>query len=353
LSQLQPILKTLVIAAGGGFVFNLLNIPLPWMLGAVAALIVAGKFKRMTLNWPMSLRDAGLMLLGYNMGRPFTIETGQQIIGHLPAMVFATLFTIGVSFITAYLTYRQTEISFASSLIGSVPGGLSQMVVLCDEVADSDIAVVSFMQTIRLLSVVFVVPLLTVHGLAANKAAVNLAVAAGEAGAASFFQIALLVLIVLGSAAVARYCHWPTPYLLGPMLGTAAAAVAGVIAPKPPDFLVSLAQLSMGAYMGASIKLENLGNWRKLLPYTLLGVAAILAASLLVGYLLAAWESFSLATAFLSTAPGGMAEMGLTAMAVNADISVVIAFQLFRLLFILTCLTPFLRWWLNKKQAAV
>lgn len=36
----------------------------------------------------------------------------------------------------------------------------------------------------------------------------------------------------------------------------------------------------------------------------------------------------SLVTAFLSTAPGGMAEMGLTAMLLNVDLSVIIAFQL-------------------------
>jgi len=40
-------------------------------------------------------------------------------------------------------------------------------------------------------------------------------------------------------------------------------------------------------------------------------------------------------TAFISTALGGMTEMGLTAMMVHADLSTVIAFQLFRLLFVL------------------
>ncbi|MNW03830.1 putative ammonia monooxygenase [compost metagenome] len=43
----------------------------------------------------------------------------------------------------------------------------------------------------------------------------------------------------------------------------------------------------------------------------------------------------SLTTAFLGTAPGGMAEMGLTGAAVGADLSIIVAYQMFRLLFIL------------------
>ena len=51
------------------------------------------------------------------------------------------------------------------------------------------------------------------------------------------------------------------------------------------------------------------------------------------------------ATAFLSTAPGGLAEMGITALTVGADISTMTAYQLVRLLFIMLVF-PYLAKWL-------
>ncbi len=46
-------------------------------------------------------------------------------------------------------------------------------------------------------------------------------------------------------------------------------------------------------------------------------------------------HSMGLTSAFLGTSPGGMGEMGLTAVLVGANVSLVTAYQMFRLLFIL------------------
>jgi hypothetical protein len=59
-----------------------------------------------------------------------------------------------------------------------------------------------------------------------------------------------------------------------------------------------------------------------------------------------------LVTAFLSAAPGGMAEMGLTALILGGDVSVVAGYHMFRLLFILLVLPYFLRYWLKGGQPA-
>jgi uncharacterized membrane protein AbrB (regulator of aidB expression) len=55
-------------------------------------------------------------------------------------------------------------------------------------------------------------------------------------------------------------------------------------------------------------------------------------------------------TAFIGTAPGGMAEMGITAMMVNADLSTVVAFQLSRLLFVLVIVFPLMSWLFRRKR---
>ncbi|MCZ8520734.1 AbrB family transcriptional regulator [Paenibacillus mucilaginosus] len=57
------------------------------------------------------------------------------------------------------------------------------------------------------------------------------------------------------------------------------------------------------------------------------------------------------ATAFLSTSPGGMTEMGVTASLIGADVTLVVAFQMFRILFILFAVPYLLRWGFRRAAA--
>ena len=97
-----------------------------------------------------------------------------------------------------------------------------------------------------------------------------------------------------------------------------------------PGWIISAAQVSAGIYMGSNIDMTSLAdNWRSVFFYTLSGVAGILCCSFVIGYGLKQICGYSLVTAFLGTAPGGIGEMGLTAMMVQADLSVVIAIKSF------------------------
>lgn len=342
--MLKKFLVTLAAGAAGGLLFFNIHSPLPWLLGPLAATILLGHLKPGGVCWPEALRNTGLLVLGYIMGRPFTGEVGLFILSQLPLMLAMTVVLILASLAAAYVTHRQTGLSLATSVLATVPGGLSQMVVLSEEIAGADVAVVTLVQTLRMLSVVFTVPFLTIHGLAAGAvaAAPAAAAAAGPAGALPFAAA-----VIAGGLLAARL-GFPTPYLLGPVLATAPLVIAGLPAPAVPQPLLTAAQIAVGIYMGSNIDLAGLTGWRKILGATLLNVVILLLVALLIGYYLAAAIPASLATAFLSTAPGGMAEMGLTAILVGADVSVVVGYNLFRVLFILLIMPIFLRRWLGE-----
>ena len=142
------------------------------------------------------------------------------------------------------------------------------MVVLSEEIAGSDLTVVTFMQTIRLLATVFIVPFIVIHGLAGDTP---------QAGAASFpvvpyslihtpWNTLIFIGIILVSIRVALRLNLPTPFLLGPLLGTAALVLTGIQAPDPPSILVLISQLCIGAYLGLSIKPASLANWKSCCP---------------------------------------------------------------------------------------
>lgn len=187
------------------------------------------------------------------------------------------------------------------------------MVVLSEEIADTDLAVVTFMQTLRLLSAVFIIPFLVIHGLANDSqqvAATN--VPAVYNSVINTPWIALLFTgVVLLAAWIAVRISLPTPLLLGPLLGTAALVLTGFQAPTTPSFLVIISQLCIGTYLGLTINPNSLENRKKLLPYALGGSITVVFLSLGVGYLLTRLHSLDLVSAFLGTSPGGMSEMGL------------------------------------------
>lgn len=338
-----PSLATLAVAIAGGLLFFELHFSIPWLLGSLAGVMLLSVSRPAAVRWPNGYRNAGLIALGYLMGRPFTHEVGRQIIAQLPAMLAMTGGVVLFSLIVGYITHRQTGLTLATSVLATVPGGLSQMVVLGEEIEGADAAVITFMQTIRMLSAVFCVPFITVHGL--GPAAHPASAAVTDAGAAPLFLAAVLI-----GAWLAVRIHMPVPYMLGPVLVTAGLVFSGWPAPPLPTAILIAAQISVGAFMGTNINAESLRSCRRLLSHTILNAAAIVLFSLFAGFLLANFGHTSLATAFLAAAPGGVAEMGLTALLLGADVTVVLAYQMFRLLFILLVLPFFLRWWLGSAK---
>lgn len=335
--MLLRFLETLLISLAGGLTFSLAHLPLPWLLGSLTAVMIWSLAVKRDTFWPVELRNSGLIILGYMLGISFSSETLHQIIRQLPAMVLATSSTIIFSLFVGYLVCRRTGISLASGIIGSVPGGLTQMVILSEEIADTDLTVVTFMQTIRLLATVFIVPFIVIHGMAggSGQAAASSAPAVYHSFIQTPWNAALFTVIILVAAGAAVKVSLPTPFLLGPLIGAAALVLAGLQAPNTPSFLVIISQLCIGAYLGLSIRPASLENWKKLLPFTLMGSIAVVLFSLGVGFLLTRMHSLDLTSAFLATSPGGMGEMGLTAVLVGANVSLVAAYQMFRLLFIL------------------
>ena len=344
--KIGAIVKTFLAAIPAGFLFYWLHVPLPWMLGPLTGVLIYNAISGSRACWPVSLRNLGLIVIGYSMGRTVTLEATRQILSDLPAMFTVTLLTLLFCILTGYVTHRRTGISLASGMLGSMPGGLMQMVVLTEEIKDTDMTVVTFMQTVRVLAVVFIVPVVATYGMAhLPNGPFLLPDAAGRSGLAA--ALPAIVMAPIG-AGLAYLMKLPTPYLLGPIFGTAAAVLCGYPAPPVPRLLLNTAQIFFGIYMGLGITLDALKRLGKVFPYAVGGAVALVVFTFLLGFGLTAFMPATLLTAFLSTAPGGMAEMGTTAIILHADIATVLVFQLFRLFSILLVVPPLLKWRFNQ-----
>lgn len=353
LGKWRSFLETFVIGLLGVALFYFVHIPMPWLLGSLSAVMIWRVITKRHLYWPYAFRQVALMLLGYLLGTSFSVDTLIQMGGQIPSMLLVTVLTILVSVLFGYGFSKITGLDGLSCIIGSVPGGLSQMMVLGEEMQGVNPTVVAFMQMMRLLTVIFIVPFLTLSVLSDNSG-MSKAVTAVEASVTwaempwhAYVQYPLLILI---GARVASRMKLPTAYLTGPLIVTAVLMLIGISVPPPSNLLVIVAQLFIGTYIGLQLNPLDMHRWKKIILYSLGTSVLLVLFSFGLGYMLTRWHPLELTSAFLALAPGGIAEMGVTAAAVGADLSVVSSYQLFRLLIIMFVVPYVVKWVVPRRR---
>ena len=92
--------------------------------------------------------------------------------------------------------------------------------------------------------------------------------------------------------------------------------------------------------MGVMLDPKKLSATKELMPYIFSGIVLMIGVSVVVAWSLSERYGFSLVTAFLAMAPGGIAEMCLTAKVLKLGVPLVTSFQVTRLAVVITCSLP-------------
>lgn len=157
-------------------------------------------------------------------------------------------------------------------------------------------------------------------------------------------QILATFLIATGGGLLFHLLRIPLPWMLEPLTATLIYHAVSAKRARWPVQFRNLGLIVIGTYFGVIITLESLKRLGKVFPYAVGGAAALLAFTYLLGFGLTLLTPATLLTGFLSTAPGGLSEVGVVALALNADVAFIMAYQMFRLFFILLLVPPLLRW---------
>lgn len=313
-----------------------LHIPIPFLLGgmltaAVCKTLGAGR----AVSWPKRWREYGLVVGGYGIGAHFDAAAWHNFLAQLAGVAESTAAVFAASILLGLLAARLTGADLPSCMLGMLPGGFTLSMLLAEEDRRLDPNIVMVMQVIRLLGVVVSVPFLVIYLLDAKVTAGILQ----ETGAAVGVHWLVFVPLAVLGVFLGRRLHLPTPVLLGTILATAAFSVlAGGVQPVP-GWLMAPAQVSIGLYMGMQLDAGRVAKAGKVVPCVILGTALMIAISIGMACILSARYGFSLVTAFLAMAPGGIAEMALTGMGMGEDVSIILTYQLVRV-FAINFLAP-------------
>ena len=159
-----------------------------------------------------------------------------------------------------------------------------------------------------------------------------------------YTHIIPLFLVASCSVYVGKWLRIPVPHFLTPVLLTLVLQITQITTPVIPSELLHVAQLLIGAYIGLLLKPHILKLPKKILVAGVVSAILLLVIAGVSSIWIGKFLHLSFGTSFLSTAPGGLDQMGILAAAVGADISVVTLFQLLRLLIIFILVLPLLKW---------
>lgn len=336
-----------ITAACLGSLLVRMHLPIPYLLGGMVTAVLCKAFAHnVAVSWPRSWRACGLMVAGYGIGATFSNDAWNNFLEEMAGVVEANVIAIAVSVLLAWIMARWTKVNLQSCVMGMMPGGITLMMLLTEQDKRTDPNVVMVMQVIRLIGVIVSVPLLVITLLDAHI--VGSTVEMPNHG--GIHWLVFLPLSILGGY-LAKKLHLPTPKFLGTILLTAVFSIAAGDLQPVPGWLMAPAQVSIGLYMGMLLDAERIAKTKAIVPLTIIGTVILVAVSIAVAYLLSARYGFSLITAFLAMAPGGIAEMALAGMSMGEDVSIILTYQLVRVLAINICVPPLLSWYFGRHTA--
>ncbi|GGD84763.1 AbrB family transcriptional regulator [Paenibacillus nasutitermitis] len=335
----------LVTAIAGGMLFELLHTPIPWLLGPMIAVLIGSNLLKDRYEWPGLFRNTGMVIVGYTIGLSLTAAALREMSRQLPTMLLMTVLLLALCAGIAYLVCKLSGIDYQTALLACIPGGLTQVIALAEETKGVNITIVTVTQVIRLMMIVLCIPVIIFSSVIGQTHTADSGPLSAESASWSgvFPDVLLFAAVSVICAVAGNKIKFPTAVLLGPAIGTALIQLTGLHGPALPSLLINAAQLLIGTYVGLLLRPSQLPRMMRTLSLAIGGGGLLLAGTCLLSYLLTWLQPVSISTGLLSLAPGGMDQMGIIAHEINADLSMVAGYQLFRTFFIFFAVPPLIR----------
>lgn len=326
-------IAALVIGAVAGYVCALLHTPIPWMLGplfTLAFLRVAG----VDVGVPTQVRYGGQWLIGTALGLYFTPQVVREVAGLWYLLVAGAVFAVAVGYVSAVVLARMAGLDRTTALFASVPGGAAEMAVLGERFG-ARVDRVAAAQSLRILIVVALIPAIyTVLGVHGADPYVQ--------GATTFVPMGFVVLMLatgVGAMIFQRF-RVPNAFVLGSLAVAIPLTAMEIDLSAMPQIGSNLGQCLLGCALGSRFQRDFLQGAHRFVGAVVLSVLLAMALSAVFGVGLAVASGLHSATLVLGTAPGGIAEMCVTAKVLQLGVPLVTAFHVARVVVILLTTVP-------------
>lgn len=305
------------------------EVPLPWLLGP---LFFVGTLR--LFSAPVAtirpLRNVGQWIIGVSLGLYFSPEIGRLILDHWFALIVGMLVALLLGIFGTCLLCRLGRVDVKTAWFSSAIGGASEMSVLAERYG-ARVDLVASAHSLRVLAVVTIIPFsFEFAGIAGTdlSALSSTSVKYGD----------LLLIGLLATAVGMLFARWrlASAWVLGPLAATAFLTLSETAVTSMPGWVINVGQLLLGwaigdryrpAFFKAAPRFISAVGIFSLLSISIVGVLGLGTAHL---------TGLPLPTVWLGMAPGGLAEMAITAKVLMLGVPMVTAFQVSRMAFVVT-----------------
>lgn len=326
---LARIVAGLALGSLGGVVFHALSLPLPWMLGALFT-TMAASLAGLPVQGPMRLRPAIVAVIGVLLGSRFTPAVIGQASEALVTLSILMLYLAAVAIVVVPYYRFVARQDWITAYFAGMPGGLSEMIEL-GEAKGADVPAIVLAHSLRIVLTIGLMAILfrLVLGYDVGGAAPG-----GQAELGLTDAAVLTACAVIGAMLGTRL-RLPAPTFLGPLILSAAIHMAGLTESAPPGLLINAAQVALGTILGC--------RFLGIPPSMVLRAGAFSLGATVLTLLLAGLGAtamlyvagVSIDQGLLALAPGGLTEMGLIALAIQADVAFVALHHVVRILVVI------------------
>ena len=334
-SWINPALALVLCAAAGG-TFAWMRIPLPWMTGPLVAM-AACNFAGAGLRAPPAGRAFGQIVIGTALGLYFTPLVAHAVLERWWLLVLAALVAILLGVLGAWVLSRAAGVDIRTAFFASVPGGAAEMALL-GERFHARVDRIALAQSLRVLIVVIAIPFaLTYSGARGDETYVAIAVPLNWGGVALLLALGAAVAFLLQRMSLAN------AFFFGPLALTIALTASDLQLSSLPALLTNPAQMLLGCALGARFERRSLESAPRYVSAVLASVLVAILAAAACGWAIARLSGLPVASMILAMAPGGVAEMCITAKVLQLGVPLVTAAHVVRVFVLIATTGPLFR----------
>ena len=324
----------LTIGLAAAIACSALRAPLPWMIGPMLA-VAAVRMCGVAVTAPRGGRQAGQWIIGTALGLYFTPAVVEHLGGVAWLLVLGALFAIVLGYACGYALSALAGTDRTTALFASVPGGAAEMTILGERFG-ARVDEVAAAQSLRILIVVVSIPsiyaALHLHGAEPFQAS--------GVGEIRWPVLAALLAATAVGGLIMQKLKAPNAFVLGALAVAIPLTALAFTASAVPRWLINVAQLLLGCALGSRFNRGFMTRAPRFVGAVALTVVLAMVLSALFAIGLARITGIHPATMVLATAPGGVAEMAVTAKVLELGVPLVTSFHVTRIVLLLLCTGP-------------
>lgn len=327
---------TLLVGVVAGWVFQMLSIPLPWMLGPMCACTLCVLIN-MPVAAPPVIRPPTTAMIGVMLGASFS----PALLAQLPkwaATLVLQLVLLAILAVVGIWYYRKiAKLDPVTAFYSGMPGGMMEMSLIGEE-RGGDGQTIILIHSARVLTIVATVPFLVQfleHVQLGPRQASPVSVVD-----APWTTFAWLIGLAIFGSFLGKWLRLPARALFGPMFASVLAHATGLTDFLMPREIVVGAQVLLGCVVGCRFTGYNKREIIRILGLSVGATAIMLAITVAFCAGVSHFIDVSLSRALLAYAPAGIAEMSLVAMALNFDVAFILVHQLARIMIVAAGAAP-------------